>query len=128
MPSSEDSCAICGSTWGAVREEVDGVRRFFCCEVCAIQFREVVAAVKERTGWSQVEQLTFVGDRRGRIGTATNNGRDYRFSVAFNSLGSIRRFLPAEAGGPPPALGVDPAGGAERPASGFSSAGARSPG
>jgi hypothetical protein len=102
LPNSDEGCAICGSSWGDYWDEVEGVRRFFCCDVCALQFREVVAAVRDRTGWPRVDGLTFVGDRRGRTGTATHDGSDYRFAVAFNSLGRIRRFaeLAAPEGSP----------------------------
>jgi hypothetical protein len=90
-------CAICDSTWGNLYEEVEGERTFFCCSVCAIQFRRLVERLRKVTGWGHIDTLTIEGDRRGRTCSATSNDRSLRFFVAFNTEGDIRRFtaLPA---------------------------------
>ena len=88
-------CAICDSTWGDIREEVDGTRLFFCCPICAIQFRHLVERVKASTGWDRIDALEIAGDRRGRACVATRGDREFRFEIAFNSDGEVRRFRPA---------------------------------
>ncbi len=65
---------------------------FFCCQVCAIQFRCLVERVKQETGWHQVDSLTIEGDRRGRMCLATAGEQGFRARVVFNAEGQILRF------------------------------------
>jgi putative zinc binding protein len=90
----EDGCALCGSTWGNYWEELEGARRFFCCELCARQLRHLVARVRDATGWSDIEALEIVGDRRGREVTVRAAGRSERFGFVFGYDGEVRRFRP----------------------------------
>jgi hypothetical protein len=32
-------------------EEIEGQRMFFCCDICAIEFRNMIDEIKKRTGW-----------------------------------------------------------------------------
>lgn len=99
MKVNYQGCAICDSTWGNTWETIEGERRFFCCEVCALQFRELVERVKEATGWTTLDSLEISGDRGGRNCVATRGGTSFRFFIAFNSEGRTREFTPL----PPPA-------------------------
>jgi putative zinc binding protein len=85
-------CAICNSTWGDFWADVDGERMFFCCELCAVQFRGLVERIKRETGWRTIESLDIAGDRRGRSCHATGGGDSFRCRFAFNPQGEIRRF------------------------------------
>jgi hypothetical protein len=85
-------CAICDSTWGNVWEEVEGERVFFCCDLCATQFRRLLGRVKLATGWKEIESIEIAGDRRGRTGVARSGATALRFSVNFTTLGEVRRF------------------------------------
>jgi hypothetical protein len=78
---------------------------FFCCERCALQLRGLLARVKSATGWSRVDALELEGDRRGRRGLATHGDGRFRFFVAFNAEGEVRKFdaLPVDDPGGPPA-------------------------
>jgi hypothetical protein len=87
-------CAICDSTWGNHFEEVEGERRFFCCVVCARQFRELLGRIRSSTGWSSVDELVIAGDRRGRSCTAGSPAGTARFRFSFNSSGAILEFEP----------------------------------
>jgi hypothetical protein len=87
-----DGCAICNSTWGNLWEEVDGERLFFCCDLCALQYRELLARVKEATGWDRLDAMEIAGDRRGRTCEVAAGDRRARFEFAFNSDGKILRF------------------------------------
>jgi Ta0938 len=91
-------CAICDSTWGNVWEYVEGQRMFFCCDLCLVQFRGLVERIKRDTGWDHVDELEVAGDRRGRTCMAKSGSRSARFTFAFNSEGSLRRFGRQDAG------------------------------
>jgi hypothetical protein len=86
-------CAICDSTWGNVWAEVEGERRFFCCEICVLQFRTLVERLKADTGWDEIDTLEISGDRRGRTCRVSHGGKFLDFSVAFNPQGRVRRFV-----------------------------------
>ncbi|HEV2317027.1 MAG TPA: TA0938 family protein [Thermoplasmata archaeon] len=92
MRINYSGCAICDSTWGDHWEEVDGERRFFCCALCARQFRALLARIRATTGWSTLEELVIAGDRRGRTCTVSSRSGTARFSFAFNSEGALREF------------------------------------
>jgi hypothetical protein len=87
-----EGCAICGSTWGDLWEEVDGQRLFFCCATCVRQFRGLVERVKSSTGWERIDELQIEGDRRGRTCLALRSGEPFRFFIAFDPEGSVWRF------------------------------------
>ena len=87
-----EGCAICGATWGDYWAEVEGQRMFFCCEICEIEFRNMIEEVKRRTGWTTIDEIKLQGDQRERECTALAGGRSYRFAIGFNSQGAIRIF------------------------------------
>jgi hypothetical protein len=90
---TERGCAICGSTWGNYWEKIEGERMFFCCELCAIQFKNLISEVKHRTGWQGIEEVKIKGDYRGRECEAVSpNGRRFYFFIRFNSEGGIQKF------------------------------------
>jgi Ta0938 len=89
------ACAICDSSWGNLWEEVDGTRLFFCCDVCANQFRNLVSRIKSEAGWDSIDALNIAGDRRGRTCHAVRAERSFECEVAFNAQGEIRRFVAA---------------------------------
>ncbi len=88
----DEGCVICGATWGNYWSEIDGQRMFFCCEICAIEFQNMVDEVKRRTGWRSLDEIRIDGDQRGRSCTATSGSQTYRFFIRFNSEGSIQAF------------------------------------
>ncbi len=92
MKVGSEGCALCGSTWGEIWSELDGERFFFCCELCARQFRSIVQKVKDQTGWDRLDALEIVGDRRGRTCAARRGEERYRCFVGFNPAGELTRF------------------------------------
>ncbi len=85
-------CAICDSSWGNVWETVEGERLFFCCDICVVQFRNLVGRIESETGWPTIDQLEIRGDRRGRTCRASRAGTEYRCEFAFNPQGALRSF------------------------------------
>jgi YHS domain-containing protein len=93
MNVPNQGCVICDSTWGNYWAEVEGQNMFFCCEICAIQFRNLVDEVKRRTGWKTIEEVKIRGDYRGRKCHATStDSQSYSFIIRFNSEGGIQKF------------------------------------
>lgn len=93
MEPPQAGCALCKATWGNYWEEVDGRRLFFCCEVCARQYRTIIEEAKRRKGWGSVDALEIHGDHRGRTCTAIRGPDSYRFTVSFFDDGNLRTFL-----------------------------------
>jgi hypothetical protein len=92
MKRNYDGCAICNSTWGNVWAEIEGERMFFCCDLCVVQFRNLVQRIRRETGWGRIDSIVIAGDRRGRTCAAASGGARSGFEFAFNSDGEILRF------------------------------------
>ncbi|MGD0587330.1 MAG: TA0938 family protein [Thermoplasmata archaeon] len=92
MKRNYDGCAICNSTWGNVWAEVEGERLFFCCDLCVVQYRGLIARVKQDTGWNEIDSIEIAGDRRGRTCAVTSGEANARFVFAFNPEGELLRF------------------------------------
>lgn len=86
-------CALCGATWGDYWEDVEGKRLFFCCDVCAKQYRGITGEAKRRRGWSTVDTLEMQGDFRGRVCTARSGADSFRFLISFFDDGDIKAFV-----------------------------------
>jgi hypothetical protein len=93
MGQDYGGCALCGATWGDYWEEVGGKRFFFCCEVCATQYKTILSEAKRLTGWSSIDDLRMQGDYRGRVCTVTNGVDSRRFMINFFDDGKIRTLL-----------------------------------
>ena len=92
MKRNYTGCAICDSTWGDVWEEVEGERMFFCCTLCAVQFRHLVARIRQETGWSQIDVIEIEGGRRGRTVRAMRGENSFQARVMFDPEGDLLAF------------------------------------
>ncbi|BAB67721.1 TA0938 family protein [Sulfurisphaera tokodaii] len=91
--SKETGCALCGATWGEYYEEIDGDRLFFCCDFCALEFKNMINEVKKRTGWSKIDELIINGNYyTGRTCVAKLGEKEYKFYVKFNEEGDVGIF------------------------------------
>lgn len=97
MRINYSGCAICDSTWGNLWEEVEGERRFFCCQICLTQFLRLLERVKRETGWARIDEIEIRGDRRGRSCFALSGAERLQARVSFTPAGELLRFerLPA---------------------------------
>ena len=73
-------------------EEVEGDRMFFCCDLCARQFRSLIERIERETGWPAVDEVEITGDRRGRTCRAHHSGAAVQVRVAFTADGGLLRF------------------------------------
>ena len=92
MKVAEKGCAICQATWGDYWEEIEGHRMFFCCDICALEFKNMVNEVKKRTGWKTIDEIKIVGNYRGRDCTASYQRKKFGFNIRFDSKGAIGLF------------------------------------
>ena len=92
MRVPEKGCALCEATWGDYWEEVEGQRMFFCCDICATEFKNMITEVKAHTGWENIDEIKITGDYRGRDCTAANADGKYTFFIRFDSKGEIQTF------------------------------------
>jgi len=91
--TKEKGCALCGATWGEYYEDVDGQKLFFCCDICALEFTNMVGEVKRRNNWNRIDELVINGNYYiGRTCTAKYQEKEYRFYVKFNENGGIETF------------------------------------
>lgn len=72
--------------------EVDGERLFFCCDLCLVQYRELIDHIKHDSGWDRIDSLDIAGDRRGRTCDVGSGENHLRYRLAFNTEGRILRF------------------------------------
>jgi hypothetical protein len=95
MKVRADGCVTCGATWGDYWEEVGGQRMFFCCDVCAAEFKNLVKGVKDRTGWNEIDEIQMEGSYRGRLCSARRLDGSYEFFVRFGDDGGVLSFVEA---------------------------------
>jgi hypothetical protein len=82
MKRNYEGCALCDATWGDYWREVEGENMFFCCNVCADAFENMIKKVKDVTGWEKVDSVHIEGNySRGRNCVATSGEEkiDYFF-------------------------------------------------
>jgi hypothetical protein len=88
-------CAICGSTWGDYWEEIEGDSLFFCCDLCAKEFKSLLHGVREKIGENaEIKEIEIQGDYRGRrVKVRTPQGLARTFLVRFDSSGGIQTLI-----------------------------------
>ena len=93
MRVPEKGCALCEATWGDYWEEVEGQRMFFCCDICAVEFKNMIREVRSHTGWKNIDEIKMTGDYQGRDCTAVSSDRKYAFFIRFDSKGEVQAFI-----------------------------------
>ncbi|ARM74678.1 TA0938 family protein [Acidianus manzaensis] len=93
--TKETGCAICGSDWGSYYAKVDGEELFFCCDICAKEFSNMIQEVKNRTNWNKIDEVNIRGNwSMGRHVMARSGVQRYYFYITFDEDGNIRTFKP----------------------------------
>ncbi|GGM68993.1 hypothetical protein GCM10007108_03920 [Thermogymnomonas acidicola] len=92
--NNKNGCQLCDATWGEYWREIEGQNMYFCCNLCADAFENIVNEVKRRTGWSTIEYLELHGNYiKGRECVARNMGQIFRFYVRTYSDGRLMEFI-----------------------------------
>ena len=91
--NNDEGCGLCNATWGEYYRDIDGDRMFFCCNICADIFENMVEEVKKRTGWTSIDRIDLVGSySSGRNCTARHGSSEYKYYFRTYSDGRMMKF------------------------------------
>ena len=91
--NNRKGCALCDATWGEYYREIYGNRMFFCCDICADIFENMVSEVKKRTGWKNIDHVDLNGNfSLGRQCTARSGKETFNFYFRTYSDGRMMKF------------------------------------
>ena len=86
-------CALCDATWGEYYRKIEGEEMFFCCNVCADIFENMVGEVKKRTGWEKIDYVELHGNYiSGRNCVAVNDEKEFSYYFRTYSDGRMMKF------------------------------------
>lgn len=92
MKTNFEGCALCDATWGEYWREIEGQNMFFCCNICADAYENMVKEVRKRTGWKIIDYIELSGNYRlGRTCSATSGKDIYRYFFRHEN-GEITEF------------------------------------
>lgn len=93
MKRNYSGCALCDATWGDYWREVEGENMFFCCNVCADAFENMVLKLKEVTRWPAVGSVEISGNySKGRTCNASSPDGDNVKYFFRHENGDITEF------------------------------------
>ena len=91
--NNEKGCALCDATWGEYYREIEGEKMFFCCNICADIFENMVNEVKKRTGWEKIGYIQLIGNySKGRECKATSGNESYNYYFRTYGDGRMMAF------------------------------------
>nr|WP_297215601.1 TA0938 family protein [Thermoplasma sp.] len=91
--SKATGCALCGATWGDHHEEMFGEDLFFCCDICAAEFRNMIEKALQNTPINKIDELRINGNYRdGRHVVINNEKNSLSFYVKFGPGAVIEEF------------------------------------
>lgn len=92
MKTNYEGCALCDATWGEYWREIEGENMFFCCNICADAYENMVKAVKAHTKWDTIDTVEISGNyRTGRECVATRGSESFKYFFRHNN-GIITEF------------------------------------
>lgn len=91
--TKETGCALCGGKWGNYYGKINGEDLFFCCDICAAEFKNMLQELINRTGWKKVNEISIEGNYyTGRKCIAKENDKEYKFYVRFGENAEVTTF------------------------------------
>ncbi|AKA48988.1 hypothetical protein IX51_07650 [uncultured archaeon] len=92
MKTNYEGCALCDATWGEYWREIEGQNMFFCCNICADAYENMIGEVKKKTGWEELDYVEITGNYRlGRTCRATKGDSEYKYFFRHEN-GNITQF------------------------------------
>lgn len=76
-------CTLCDSTWGDYYETIEGTKLFFCCDVCASLFRQIINILKEKLSLSTIDEFHITGTSRKRTFQLFTEGNKFTGDITF---------------------------------------------
>ncbi len=78
---------------GEYYREIENEKMFFCCNICADIFENMVNVVKKETGWDHIDSVELHGNYSlGRNCTATSGENTFKYYFRAYSDGRIMEF------------------------------------
>ncbi|CAC12067.1 hypothetical protein [Thermoplasma acidophilum] len=91
--SKSKGCALCGATWGDYHADFLGEDLFFCCDICAAEFMNMMDEAFKHTARHNVDELHIDGNYQLGRNVLLKNGEDrLRFYVKFGPGAVIKEF------------------------------------
>ena len=84
MKTNNTGCALCDSTWGNYYRTVEAVELFFCCEVCANIFEDIIKEIKNSYRIKSINKMEIIGDTRIRTFNAFCEDIEIHGKVTLN--------------------------------------------
>jgi len=95
MKTNYSACALCNSTWGNYYKTIEDTKLFFCCEVCACIYSEIVKKIKDTYNLELIDYLQIEGNTRERYFMAYSQKREFSGKITFSN-GKILDFKSSE--------------------------------
>ena len=88
-----DKCLICDSEWGNYWFEINEESIFFCCEICAMQYKNLHNTIQNEIGTKEFKILKMGGNTfRRSCEFQDKNGTIRNIEFRFNSKGNLNRL------------------------------------
>lgn len=92
MKVNYKGCALCGSMWGHYYKTIEDTKLFFCCEVCASLFTDIVMKIKENYKISTISEIILQGNSRERSLNVFSDENHFQGRITFSN-GKIKDFI-----------------------------------
>ena len=91
MKINSEGCALCNSTWGNYWRKIENQKIFFCCNVCADLFENLLIRVKQILESDKIDEIQLEGNSKSRKIFVKINSITYKGEICFR-LGKITKF------------------------------------
>ena len=89
---SLNKCELCHSQWGNYWKVFEDRKLFFCCQLCAVQYENLISTIQNQIENQRMSILEIKGTSRLRICRVIKNDKEYRFSLSFRADGQVSHF------------------------------------
>lgn len=85
MLTNNTGCALCNSTWGNHYETIENEKLFFCCDVCANLFQEIIISLKNLYSMDKIYKLELQGNPRLRTYEVKSITESHKGKITFEN-------------------------------------------
>ena len=91
MKIKNTGCALCDSTWGYYYRIIEQTQLFFCCEVCADLYQDIVNRIKKTYQISEIDYMEIKGNSKERSFKVSSDQKIFRGKISFSN-GKVVQF------------------------------------